>query len=197
MDYRTYLIKGKSQKYDDNVARKTVKCSKRLSAPMRSQTFDAAKLITIMKLLNKLKLTCDTNGMRECATMCFINQFMKKPSSEVLDTCTCMKTKKKRLQSEETLMTYFVGVIYLLTTSATDVTIGEADAAMPMSKQPPNMILEEYSQSQWLKPLKCGSVYEVSRLKGKSMEGLHGSICHSMRAHCRRHKRVALQELGH
>lgn len=85
---------------------------------------------------------------------------MKKPARAVLNTYTRLKPKKNRRQADGTLTTHCEVVIYLLSTYAKDDVIAELDVEKTTSKQPPNMNHMDYSQSLWLKALKCGSVYK-------------------------------------
>lgn len=58
----------------------------------------------------------------------------------------------------------------------------ETDVKMATSKQQPNTNPMEYSQSPWLKVLKCSSVYEEPMIKGTFIQCIQGSVRHSMRA---------------
>lgn len=77
MDYRTYCLEEKLQKYDEDVEKKMPKWSKGLLVQMNSQTFDAAKPITILSFLDDFMQECDTNEVHPDAAMWTFHLFMK------------------------------------------------------------------------------------------------------------------------
>lgn len=140
INYCTYRLEGKSQKYDDDVARKIPKRSMRLTVQMKSHTFDAAEQKTPLSFLDS-KMAYDTNGVHEGAAMWLFHLFMKKFASAILNACTCLKPRKKRRLAERILTTYCKVVNCLLSTYATDDVESDANAKMATYKQPPNVNL--------------------------------------------------------
>lgn len=130
MNYCPYLLEDKLQKYEEDVARKTEKQSKRLSVQMKSQTFDAVKPLTILRFLNGFTLACHTNRMPDGADMWLFHLFMKKPASKDPNARTSLKPKKKRLKTTVTLATYCELGNYRLSTYTTESVISETDAEM-------------------------------------------------------------------
>lgn len=161
---------------------------------MNSQTFDPVEPITILSFLDYFELACNTNGGHEGTATWLFHLFMKNPASAVLNACTCPKPKKKRRQIEGTITTYCEVVTYCLSAYSTHYDIAETGVELTTSKPPPNMNPVDYSQSLWLKALKCGSVYHESMLKDMFIEGPHGLIRHGMSAYWGCHKMATLQE---
>lgn len=145
MDNRTYRLEDKWQKYNDDVARKILKWSKPFTVHMKSQTFDVTKLITILTFHNNFKLAGNSNEVHEGAAMWLSHLFIKILAGAVVNDCTCLKLKRKRLQAKRTIRTYFQVVNYLLFTYVADDVVAETGAEMTTPKQVPNMSRNEYS----------------------------------------------------
>lgn len=92
--------------------------------------------------------------------MWFFCMFMEKLASAVQSRGTSLKQKRNLHRTKKWLRTGCEVGNYFLSTYTTNEAIAQRDAEMTMSSQPPNMNSVEYSQSIWLKELKCGSVYD-------------------------------------
>lgn len=159
-------MEEKSQNYDDDVAKKLPKWRKLPTLQRKSQTFDAAKPITIFSFLNYFKLSCDTNRVQADAATSLPHLFMKNPVREVLNVRPCLKPKYKGRQAKVKPTSFCKVFSYFLSTYTTEDVIAKAYAQMTTSKQPANINPVGYSQSQCLKAFKFGSGYDESMLKG-------------------------------
>lgn len=97
---------------------------------------------------------------------------------------------------EGTLTPYCQVANYLHETYATDDVITEAEANIMIYKQPGTMSAVPYSATLWEKTLKCGRVYNESKLNGVFIEELHQSIRFSMENHWSANKTSTLQNLA-
>lgn len=125
--------------------------------------------------------------------------FMKSSSAAVVNARLCLKPtsslnttggKKKSSRTYPKVMTY------LLQTFAIDEGIAEVDAALTRYSRPSTMLLTQYADALVTKLLRCGEVHDKYNLKEFFCDGLHASVCRSVRSYWSTHPGPVLYDLA-
>jgi len=196
LDYRTYLLNDRSTKFNSGVTKQIAKMVRRMDVQMKSQIFDPVDPITILSFLPAFKTACDSNGIHEGAAMWLFQYFVKKTTKAAIVARTTAGSTGDGKTPGSHLTNYPAVVQFLLKTYATDEVIAEADAEINRYRQPDRMSPPDYAHNLWTKALRCGTVYDEDRLKGIFIEGLHESICQSVRNYWSKNGDADLQELA-
>lgn len=121
------------------------------------------------------------------------------PAEAVLAYRVCA-TKEDDPQQEGELTSHCHLVSYELATYATKDFIEEAEAVITTFKQPGRISPVRYSEVIWEKALRCGRVYDVSRLKGLFIKEVHKSFVFQWKStgmHTKMHLYRTYQDIRH
>lgn len=159
MNYPTYRLKNRSQKFGSTISNNICKTSNRLTARMNSHIFDPFDPISTTMFLYNFNLECDVSGIPEGAAIWLINFFVKKLASSVFLTQLALKhktqTRKPSSGTTMTLTTYQQIVNYLLSTYKTDKNIAHTMNEITMFTQTPNKSPSQYEEELESKGLQC------------------------------------------
>lgn len=77
LEYFTYGLVDKTLEYVGDVAKNSVKWVKEITTQVRSYTFEALDLTSVLSFLSVFIMACDTTGIQECAAGCLFHLCMK------------------------------------------------------------------------------------------------------------------------
>lgn len=85
MDYRTFRLKNKSQRYNPKIASKVGKLVKKLGSPLKVTDLEKIDPISILAFLKEFLDAYDGINIHIRVAMCLVSYFMKKvlPSSSL------------------------------------------------------------------------------------------------------------------
>lgn len=86
---------------------------KLLTVQMKSETFDTAEPITILRFLKDWALACATNCVFQGAAMRLFHLDMENQARVVINASTCLQPREKRHQADGMLTTYCKVVHYI------------------------------------------------------------------------------------
>lgn len=84
VDYRTYRIHNRSQKYNEKMTARTAKLANRTKAIMKPYKFEASYPVTILFFLWQSKRPYDSNGVSEWVAMWLLPFFIAKSLAATL-----------------------------------------------------------------------------------------------------------------
>lgn len=81
LNYTPWCLGDRSQNYEDEVAKRIDKMTKRLKASPSSQLFNRPDTTTILSFLQAFQMAFDINGIHQGMAMWLFNLFIKKQAS--------------------------------------------------------------------------------------------------------------------
>lgn len=125
---------------------------------------------------------CDIKSINEGAAMRLFSNFIWVPDKAPFSHRVIAENNNSH-QQEGKLTTYGKVVNYLLETYTIDDVIAKDEAEITSFKQPAGRTAVRFSEVLCEKELRCGRVYDESRLIRIFTEGLHSCIRYCLRAY--------------
>lgn len=150
MNFETYFLTLKSQKYNRCTSGKIAKCAKLTVVQMKFSIFKPSEFIFILTFLNNFKKSFESSGTHEEAAMWLFFHLMKSLVNIGL-AHRLGAIKENNLYKERSLTAYCQAVNYLLETYATDDVIAEEEADLMKYNQLIHMSTVCYSETLWKK----------------------------------------------
>ena len=172
VDYRTYRLRNRSQKYVSSTAKNMGKYHKRLDVQMKNHSFSGDDPIAVLGFLSRFRNACDKNDISEGAALWCLQFYLTGTAHSILESRLTGGTMAVDVDRTEMIHSYKEAVNFFLKTYATDEEIALAYNEVTSFHQSTNMSETEFSQKLWSRALRCGTVFSDRRMKSLFTEGL-------------------------
>lgn len=194
LNFRRYRLNNRSALYNHEVARKMAKMAKNMKLQVNFK-FSGKDPIMVIRFLQQFKSACNQNGVHEGAAIWLFRFFLDDPVRSDVESMLEGDNNPSGATQQEMLRSYPEVVNYLLETYATDEVLAQAYYDLVSARQGYAQAEDEFAHKLKTQSIRCGNIFNDTRLKAIFVEGLLPTIRASVRHHSSTHPRVSYREL--
>ena len=181
-DWKTYLLRDRSQKLPDGQSERMLRYRKRLDNYLKNKEFDGSDPITVLSFLKKYRGACNKAELSEGQAVMCLRYYLKGQAHELVDArLEASDDEDDQVWDHvETLHSYAEAVNFLIHTYVTDEVISEEYHTMMQFRQATNQSETEFGNRLFAKAQRCGIVFTDRHLKSMFADNVSSSLRRSV-----------------
>lgn len=196
LSYRTYRLRKRDERYDDEVAQRLAKTARQLKHVMTVPLFTGEDPIAVLAFLKNFKFACDETGVAEGAALPLMKYFMAGEARETMLSYVGRGTGFADARPGiDIIYSYPEAVNWLLLTYAKESVLQTAYRQVTQMRQGMGETEEQFAFRLRKEALRCGDAFLERSLMAIYIDGLSSYSQHVVRDEVSRNPRISFQDV--